>query len=129
MAQVNSRVQPTTATSSLAVENEDVHMQTMKNTINPAMLKQLSSIPSHVSGPIHGAPRSAVNPYAVNRGHVQEASEDVYMRTAARHDTKIEKERGLQLWEKELLEKAEVRRKATVAQICEWMGTARVYRC
>ena len=99
--------------SSLVPENEDVHMQTMKNTVNPAMLKSLASIP---------APQTAVakplNPYAVQRNGQGYGSEDVYMKTAKHETSAVHKERGLEAWERELLEKADVRRKATVAQIC-----------
>ncbi len=95
-------------------ENEDVHMQTMKNTVNPAMLKSLASIPPPASK-THQAPG---NPYAVQRNGRGYASEDVYMKTA-KLETRVEKEKGLELWERELLEKAETKRKATVAQICE----------
>ena len=86
-------------------------MQTLKNTINPAMLKQLSNIAAPPS-------RVQVNPYIPQRNGA--APEDVYMKTVARHDPKTERERGLQLWEKELLESAEVKRKTTVAQICAY---------
>ena len=86
--------------------DEDVHMQTMKNTINPAMLKQLAAQPAPVS-------RSAL-PVLPPR-----SSEDIHMRTS-KPETKSEKIRGLAPWEKELLESDEMRRKATVAQICEW---------
>ena len=86
-------------------------MQTLKTTINPAMLKQLSNIAAPPS-------RVQVNPYIPQRNGA--AAEDVYMKTQARHDPKSERERGLQLWEKELLESAEVKRKTTVAQICTW---------
>lgn len=90
----------------LAPENEDVHMQTMKNTINPAMLKQLHDIP---------APMATRAPPPLPLRHM----EDIHMRTQ-RHEIRTERERGvLQPWEKEILESQEVRRKATVAQICE----------
>lgn len=95
-------------------ENEDVHMQTMKNTINPAMLKSLANIPPPAPRQQH----SVANPYAIQRNGQAYASDDVHMKTS-RPETRVEKERGLQLWERELLEKAEMRRKATVAQICE----------
>jgi non-specific serine/threonine protein kinase len=95
-------------------------MQTMKNTVNPSMLKSLAAIPpSPKHAPHHPAPAPAANPYAIPRGQAQAqmyGSEDVHMRTA-KHDVRNEKEKGLQLWEKELLESQEVKRKATVAQI------------
>ena len=99
--------------SSRIPENEDVHMQTMKNTINPAMLKSLATIP-----PPAKIQQGVANPYAVQRNGQGLGSEDVQMKTA-RPETRIEKERSLELWEREMLEKGEVRRKATVAQICE----------
>lgn len=107
------RTQPT-----MIPENEDVHMQTMKNTINPAMLKSLASIPAPTPVPKQQQQKAPANPYAVQRNGQGYGSEDVYMKTS-RPETRVEKERGLELWEKEMLEKAEVRRKATVAQICK----------
>ncbi|AFR95626.2 non-specific serine/threonine protein kinase [Cryptococcus neoformans C23] len=102
-------------------DSEDVHMVTMKNTVNPAMLKQLASIPQHnqaaSSAPAVAQKQSnPLNSYAAQRGGAYQP-DDVHMKTAARHDTRYEKERGLQLWERELLETPDVRRKATVAQI------------
>lgn len=86
---------------------EDVHMQTMKNTVNPAMLKQLASVPGHSNLPVATRPAPALPARMM---------EDVHMKTQ-RNETRTE--RGvLQPWERELLESAEVRRKATVAQIC-----------
>lgn len=104
-------------------DSEDVHMVTMKNTVNPAMLKQLASIPQHnqaaSSAPAVAQKQSnPLNSYAAQRGGAYQP-DDVHMKTAARHDTRYEKERGLQLWERELLETPDVRRKATVAQICK----------
>lgn len=67
-------------------------------------------------------------------------SQDVYMATArgqtygdvtmdmARDGTKS-KQVGLQLWERELLESSEVKRKATVAQLCESRRPAPHARC
>ena len=98
--------------SSRIEENEDVHMQTMKNTINPAMLKSLATLP-----PPSKVQQAVANPYAVQRNGQGLGSEDVHMKTT-RPEPRIEKERSLELWEREMLEKAEVRRKATVAQIC-----------
>ncbi|WVR00002.1 hypothetical protein IAU59_007144 [Kwoniella sp. CBS 9459] len=102
-------------------ESDDIHMQTMKNTVNPAMLKQLASIPAQPpsglplrTGATQQAHGAAANPYAIQRG--QAYAEDVHMKTQ-RHEARTEKERGLQLWERELIESAEMRRKATVAQI------------
>jgi cell cycle protein kinase DBF2 len=45
-------------------------------------------------------------------------SSDIIMDTA-RSDTTL-KGGNLQLWERELLESSEVRRKSTVAQLCTW---------
>lgn len=85
--------------------DEDVHMQTMKGTINPAMLKQLSNIPQPTSG--HGV--------VPHRGHPVRG-EDVHMQTQHKPQPK---ERQLNLWEREIADRPDVRRKATVAQICE----------
>lgn len=106
-------------------ESEDVHMQTMKNTVNPAMLKQLAAIPPQGAAPALAPPLPARAPPAnghLYAAHRNLASEDVQMRTA-KHDVKPEEKRQLQLWERELLEKAEVRRKATVAQLCQLICT------
>ena len=43
---------------------------------------------------------------------------DIHMETV-RGGTTMVKKGGLQLWEREIAESAEVRRKATVAQLCE----------
>jgi non-specific serine/threonine protein kinase len=111
----------------VAYESEDVHMQTMKNTVNPAMLKSLAAIPAPAPGPAP-APISSHKPQLAPaqqlvpqrsqaaHAHIYGGSEDVYMKTA-KHDVRTEKEKGLQLWERELLDSQEVKRKATVAQI------------
>ncbi|KAK6910491.1 AGC/NDR/NDR-UNCLASSIFIED protein kinase [Kwoniella mangroviensis CBS 10435] len=105
-------------------ESDDIHMQTMKNTINPAMLKQLSSIPAPAqqqpviqrsNGAGNGTQGHPVNPYAIQRG-ANAYNEDVHMKTQ-RYETQHDKPRGLQLWERELLESPDMKRKATVAQI------------
>ncbi|WVR07582.1 hypothetical protein IAU60_004624 [Kwoniella sp. DSM 27419] len=106
--------QPAQHRSHHVPESDDVHMQTMKNTVNPAMLKQLASMPPTLAPALPARAPAPVNPYAHGRGHQQ--MEDVHMRTQ-RHEAKPEKERGLALWERELVESAEMRRKATVAQI------------
>lgn len=93
-----------------AANADDVHMQTMKNTVNPAMLKQLASLPPTPSRRDDNAP---VRPSRLNP-----VMEDVHMRTV-KHEPIIEKPRGLEEWEKKLLEKAENKRKATVAQLCQ----------
>lgn len=95
--------------------DEDVHMQTMKSTVNPAMLKQLASIPQGIQQVLPVASRPAP---ALPARLMMHQSEDVHMRTQ-RNETRAGERGGLQLWERELLESAEVRRKATVAQICE----------
>ncbi|WVQ81848.1 hypothetical protein IAT38_003975 [Cryptococcus sp. DSM 104549] len=106
-------------------ESEDVHMMTMKNTVNPAMLKQLATAPAaERQAPAAPTPVAAPAPapvqkyqgnaYAAQRGGAYQ--EDIHMKTA-RHDTRMDKEKGLQLWERELLDTPDVRRKATVAQI------------
>ncbi|WWC63293.1 uncharacterized protein I303_105893 [Kwoniella dejecticola CBS 10117] len=100
-------------------ESDDVHMQTMKNTINPAMLKQLAQTQPQAQSAqranLH-AQQAPANPYAIQRGAHNAYNEDVHMRTQ-RYETQHPKERGLQLWERELVESAEMKRKATVAQI------------
>lgn len=45
-------------------------------------------------------------------------SDDIHMETARGGTTM--KQGGFQMWERELLESPEIRRKATVAQLCEW---------
>lgn len=97
--------------------DDDVHMQTMKNTINPNMLKQLASIP--VPPAVPRQQPAAGNPYAIQRNGHLVGSEDVHMRTARLETMLSEKEQSHQLWEEELLEQPDVKRKATVAQICE----------
>lgn len=105
-------------------DSEDVHMQTMKNTVNPAMLKSLAAIPAPApaSAPAahkhQHAPAQQLVPQRSQaaHAHIYGGSEDVYMKTA-KHDVRTEKEKGLQLWERELLDSQEVKRKATVAQI------------
>jgi len=47
----------------------------------------------------------------------QGATDDIYMETA-RGGTTMKQQSGFQVWERELLESSEVRRKATVAQLC-----------
>lgn len=84
-------------------------MQTVKNTINPNMLKSLAAIPA--------SNKQAVNPYAIQRGGMLGGGDDVHMKTVARQETT--KQRQLEMWERELLEKPDMRRKATVAQICK----------
>ena len=87
------------------VWSEDVHMQTLKDTIDPKMLKQLSNITAPPS-------KVAMNGFTSNGG-----SEDVHMKTHAKSMSKSE--RGLSTWERQLLESPDTKRKATVAQICE----------
>lgn len=82
--------------------DEDVHMQTMRGTIDPRMLKGMPP------GGAGGAMR--YNP-------LERVQEDVHMKTVAREPAPPPKERVMQPWERELLDKAETKRKATVAQI------------
>jgi hypothetical protein len=84
-------------------------MQTMKNTVDPAMLKQLAAIPPAPP------PRRDNEPARPSR--LNPAMEDVHMRTV-KHEPVVEKPKGLEDWEKKLVEKAENKRKATVAQLC-----------
>lgn len=84
---------PTTASHQLyssSQSDEDVHMATMRGTVDPKMLKRY-----HASG-------------------LERVQEDVHMKTVARE---VPKERMLQPWERELLDKPDTKRKATVAQI------------
>ncbi|WWC71565.1 uncharacterized protein I206_105523 [Kwoniella pini CBS 10737] len=100
-----------------AHESDDIHMQTMKNTINPAMLKQLAQpqVQQAQRANLH-TQQVPANPYAIQRAGLNAYNEDVHMKTQ-RYETQHPKERGLQLWERELVESAEMKRKATVAQI------------
>ncbi|KAK4688999.1 cell cycle protein kinase DBF2, partial [Tremellales sp. Uapishka_1] len=98
-------------------ESEDIHMHTIKNTVNPAMLKNLAAIPPP---PPSRSQQQQVNPYGVQRH--QQYSEDVRMQTAKFETRLTEKERGLEMWEREVVERAEVKRKATVAQIFDLLG-------
>lgn len=91
--------------------SDDVHMQTMKNTVNPAMLKQLAQIPP-------APPARREREEAIRPGRLPPSSEDVHMRTV-KHEPVIEKPKGLEEWEKRLVETADNKRKATVAQLCE----------
>lgn len=65
-------------------------MATMRGTVDPKMLKRY-----HASG-------------------LERVQEDFHMKTVARE---VPKERVLQPWERELLDKPDTKRKATVAQI------------
>jgi hypothetical protein len=51
-------------------------------------------------------------------------SDDIAMETAKGGTTM--KQGGFQMWERELLESAEMKRKATVAQLCEYSHILRV---
>jgi non-specific serine/threonine protein kinase len=86
-------------------------MQTMKNTVNPAMLKQLAALP-----PAPPARRERDEPSRLSR--LNPVMEDVHMRTV-KHEPVVEKPKGLEDWEKKLVEKADNKRKATVAQLCK----------
>jgi len=85
-------------------------MQTMKNTVNPAMLKQLANIPP--------APPRKERDEPIRPGRMAPVAEDVHMRTV-KHEPVMEKPKGLEEWEKRLVESADSKRKATVAQLCE----------
>lgn len=86
-------------------------MQTMKNTVNPAMLKQLANIPP--------APPRKEREEPIRPGRMAPVAEDVHMRTV-KHEPVMEKPKGLEEWEKRLVESADSKRKATVAQLCEY---------
>jgi len=94
-----------------AQQSDDVHMQTMKNTVNPAMLKQLANIPP--------APPRKEREEPIRPGRMAPVAEDVHMRTV-KHEPVMEKPKGLEEWEKRLVESADSKRKATVAQLCEY---------
>ncbi|KAL7422770.1 serine/threonine-protein kinase dbf2 [Cryptotrichosporon argae] len=85
------------------VYDTDIHMQTMKDP-SPAVLKSTAPPPTQQ--------RSLLNPYAAQRGAY---TEDVHMQTQ-KVETRAEK-RGLEPWEREVLDRPDVKRKATVAQI------------
>lgn len=91
---------PTTVSHQQQGYDEDVHMMTMRGTVDPRMLKGMP--------PVGGAMR-----YNPSMDRVQE---DVHMKTVAREVPPAPKERMMQAWERELLDKAETKRKATVAQ-------------
>lgn len=92
---------------------DDVHMQTMKNTVNPAMLKQLAALP-----PAPPPRRERERDEVAKPSRLGAVMEDVHMRTV-KHEAAVEKPKGLEDWEKRLVEKAENKRKATVAQLCK----------
>lgn len=94
-------------------------MQTMKNTVNPAMLKQLASIPP-------AAPRRE-REEPIRPGRMAPVAEDVHMRTV-KHEAVVEKPKGLEEWEKRLVESADSKRKATVAQLCESPSIGKLYK-
>lgn len=85
-------------------------MQTMKNTVNPAMLKQLAALPP--------APPARRENEPTRPSRLNPAMEDVHMRTV-KHEPVVDKPKGLEDWEKKLVEKADNKRKATVAQLCK----------
>lgn len=79
--------------------DSDIHMQTVK-TINPALLRQLATPQSH---------------YQAARAPVQPPVEDVRMQTA-RFETRQPQQQQpgqMQLWEKEILDKADTKRKVS----------------
>lgn len=79
--------------------NDDVTMHTYKNQLHQPVAKN----------PYHYLKSGQAQPVA--------HQEDVRMRTAK---VETQKPRGLEAWEREVLEKPEVQRRATVAQICEY---------
>lgn len=85
--------------------DEDVHMHTMKGA-PPAS----SKAPAPPAKGYH-----YVQPAQQKHLVVPGASQDVHMRTAK----ETTKEKVLEPWERELLAKDEVKRRATVAQICK----------
>lgn len=90
--------------------DEDVHMHTMKGNAAPGILKQPST-PNKAYHYVQPAQRE-VKHLAVPGGN----NEDVRMRTAK---AETMKEKVLEPWEREVLASTEVKRRATVAQICE----------
>ena len=100
---INKVAQPTiphvpTTRSHLAAVDEDIHMM----TVNKAP-------PAFTSGAAAGG---AVDPRMMRMGY---AAPPPPPASAARRE--VPKERVLQPWEREVLERADVKRKATVAQI------------
>lgn len=87
-------------------QDEDVHMHTMKG-----------APPSPSSKPPAPPPKGYhyVQPAQQKHLAVPGAGQDVHMRTAK----ETTKEKVLEPWERELLAKDEVKRRATVAQICK----------
>jgi len=103
-----------------AAYDDDVHMMTMKGSVTPAVLKAAEKVPPPLParGDHHYHYQKAAH-LGVPGAPTQRAyAEDVHMRTAKPEETQVAP-RGLSLWERELLDSAEVKRKATVAQICE----------
>lgn len=91
--------------------DEDVHMLTMKGSVNPGILKQPTT-PNKAYHYIQPAQRE--QKLLSVPGRQQE--EDVRMRTAK---AETMKEKVLEPWEREVLASTEVKRRATVAQICK----------
>lgn len=80
-----------------ADQDSDIHMQTVK-TVNPAMLRQLAAPQNH---------------YQAARAPLQPQSDDIRMQTA-RFETRQPQQPqpgAMQLWEKEILDKADTKRK------------------
>jgi non-specific serine/threonine protein kinase len=108
--------------------DEDVHMMTVKGTIAPGALKGAVAVPP--VPPMPPMPAGAHNYHyqKSNQPHLAAPGaaaarydEDVRMRTAKPEAETQVPQRGLSLWEREHLDSPEVRRKATVAQICEFV--------
>lgn len=93
--------------------DEDVHMHTMKGSVSPALLKQPTTPNKHQYHYVQPAQREVKHLAVPGR---QAHDEDVRMRTAKAETTK---EKVLEPWEREVLASAEVKRRATVAQICK----------
>ena len=92
----------------------------------PSPSKQISGLPEHHSSYYHDIHMDTAKGLtsmksfgdirmATAKGHL--LHDDINMETA-RGATTI-KQGGFQVWERELLESSEVKRKATVAQLCE----------
>jgi hypothetical protein len=96
----------------------------------PSPVKPISGLPNYSSShyrDVHmdtAKGMTAMKGYADVRMATAKGYGDIHMETA-RGDPTVKKT-GFQVWEKELLESGEVKRKATVAQLCMWfMGASR----
>ena len=90
----------------------------------PSPSKHISGLPEYAYRDIHmdtAKGLTAMQSYgdirmATAKGHA--FNDDIRMETARGGDVTI-KQTGFQVWERELFESGEVKRKATVAQLCE----------